>query len=276
MSHPKNFVDRTGLVYGKLTVIESAGYSQELQRAMWKCKCSCGNICVIQGKLLKNGTTKSCGCLRREVPRTDLSGKRFGIYTVIKFVDKNQGGRPRRRFLCRCDCGAERIFTASQINTGKPRSCGCLTNQIISEKNSTHGESHGEKRTKEYRAWRSIKQRCLLETNKSFRIYGARGILICPTWVNSFETFLLDMGRAPTLQHSIERKDNNGNYEPGNCYWSTPLIQARNRRTNVFATHEGKTQCALDWSRELKVPIWTVLRRLRKGLSIAQIKSEFS
>lgn len=140
--------------------------------------------------------------------------------------------------------------------------------------NATHGEAIGDKRTKEYRAWRSIKQKCLLPTNKSFRIYGARGISVCQIWVNSFEAFLADMGRAPTAAHSIERKDNFGNYTRENCYWATPKIQARNRRTNIVASHEGRTQCCLDWSKELNIPPWTMGRRLKSGMTIAQIKME--
>ena len=141
--------------------------------------------------------------------------------------------------------------------------------------NATHGEAYGAKRTKEYRAWRSIKQRCYLTTNKDFKNYGLRGIVMCNRWRNSFENFLSDMGRAPTASHSIERIDNQGNYTPNNCRWATPSIQARNRRTNIFATHNGKTQCCKDWWKELRIPRWTMERRLKAGCSIAEIKAEF-
>ncbi len=273
--HPPNFKDRTEIKYGKLKAISYAGCHGPYQRAFWNCLCDCGNTCVIQGKLLQNGTTRSCGCLRKEVERPDLSGKKFGTYTVIKFVDKNPDGNPASRFLCRCECGVEKVLTASHINSGITQSCGCLTNGIISEKNSTHGDTRGGERTKEYRAWKAIKDRCYLKSTKAYHNYGGRGISMCHRWLESYESFLSDMGRAPLSTNSVERKDNEGNYEPSNCYWSTPPIQARNRRTNIFATHNGKTQCALDWSRELKVPFWTVLRRIKKGRTIAQIKAEF-
>ena len=137
--------------------------------------------------------------------------------------------------------------------------------------NETHGEASGSRRTKEYRAWRSIKQRCYLETNKDFHNYGARGIEMCPEWIGSFERFLFDMGRAPTALHSIDRINNSGNYTKENCRWSQPKPQARNRRTNVFVEHNGKTQCVLDWSLEIGIPRWSISRRLEDGWSMQKI-----
>lgn len=270
MNRPKNYVDRTGKTYGKLTVIKSAGFSQKHQRTMWECRCDCGNTKVIQGKLLQNGTTKSCGCLAK-VPRkrVDLTGKRFGLYTVIKFADNGTPEKRVSRFLCRCDCGTEKILQGGQIQ--KVYSCGCATNQIISEKNSTHGEASVSKRTKEYRTWKSIKDRCYLQSCKSYRIYGARGIKMSESWIASYEVFLNDVGRAPFPYSSIERINNDGDYEPGNCEWSTPKLQARNRSTNVFLTHNGKTQCALDWSIETGIPHWSIGRRAKEGWSIQKM-----
>ncbi len=273
---PFNFFDRTGLVYGKLTVLKYSGFSEKHQRTMWECRCECGKICIVQGKLLGNETTRSCGCLKKICSRAlDLSGKKFGTYTVIKFVDKNPNGNPASRFLCRCNCGVERVLTASHLNSGKIQSCGCLTNALISEKNSTHGDTQGGIRTKEYRTWKAIKDRCYLKSCKSYRIYGGLGISMCARWLNSFENFLSDVGRAPSKSSSIERKNNFGNYEKSNCIWSTPKLQARNRRTNIMLTHAGKTQCLLDWSVELKIKRWTLTRRIKSGRTIAQIKSEF-
>ncbi len=274
MKRPSNFIDRTGLKYGRLTVISEAGFSQKHQRTFWNCICECGKQCSIQGKLLSNGTTKSCGCLRGDVLRDDLTGKRFGSFTVVKFVDKNPGGQAARRFLCRCDCGSDRIYTVSHINSGQVKSCGCLTNHLIGEKNSTHGATRGGTRTKEYRTWKAIMDRCYLKTCESYRHYGARGITVCERWLESFENFLEDMGSAPQGT-SIERIKNHIGYFKENCCWATSDIQARNKRTNIFATHEGKTQCCLDWARELNIPHWTVLRRIKKGRTIAQIKAEF-
>lgn len=274
MKRSKNFINRTGLVYGKLTVVSEAGFSKYHQRTFWNCDCDCGNKCSIQGKLLSSGTTKSCGCLRRK-PLDDLSGKKFGFYTVIRFVDNNIPEKRVNRFLCRCDCGTENVLTSSQINSSKTQSCGCKTNEIISRKKSTHGATRNGKRTKEYRTWRSIKDRCYLKTSKSYHNYGGRGIVMCQAWLNSFGEFFKDMGMSPLKISSIERINNKGNYEPGNCEWSTPKLQARNKRTNIFATHAGKNQCSLDWSSELKIPYWTVLRRLKIGKTIAKIKSEF-
>lgn len=276
MKHPSNFVDRTGKVYGLLTVIGSAGFSQALQRTVWNCKCECGNSCVIQGKLLANGTTRSCGCLKK-VPRSrlDLTGRQFRYWSVVKFFDNGLPGKKVSRFLCRCICGVEKIVQGGVLTSGKSQSCGCKTSQIISEKNSTHGDTSGG-RTKEYRAWKSMRDRCFLRSAKCYRIYGGRGITVCKRWLK-FENFLADMGRAPSPSHQLDRfPNNNGNYEPSNCRWTDAKSQSRNRRTNVLATHDGVTKCCLDWAAELKIPRWTVARRLKIGRTIYQIKREFS
>jgi hypothetical protein len=93
---------------------------------------------------------------------------------------------------------------------------------------------HGGSYTSEYKSWSSMKDRCLCITNKDYRNYGARGITICVRWVNSFENFLEDMGKKPAPEYSIDRKDNNGNYEPGNCRWATKSEQSLSRRKREF------------------------------------------
>jgi hypothetical protein len=128
----------------------------------------------------------------------------------------------------------------------------------------THGETSNYKRTAEYEAWRSMNKRCSNRNHRFFNRYGGRGITVCSRWLHSFEMFLADMGRKP-LGTSLERRNNDGNYEPSNCYWATAKEQNRNRRTNVNIEIDGRTMCASDWAKEAGLSHTTVLRRLRAG-----------
>jgi hypothetical protein len=154
--------------------------------------------------------------------RKKLGGKRFGRWRVILDDD-------RMDVLCRCDCGVERFVYNRFLIEGRTRSCGCV--RIGAAWNRTHGEAGrpGE-RTKEYRAWSSMKRRCSNERTADWKDYGGRGIRVCARWLRSYEAFLADMGRAPSPSHSLDRIDPNGNYRPGNVRWSTARAQARNHR----------------------------------------------
>lgn len=122
------------------------------------------------------------------------------------------------RYWCRCICGIECSFTVSQIETGKRRSCGCR------KKNRNHGWS----KTPTYKSWLHMRGRCFDANNPNYSEWGGRGITVCDRW-SDFMNFLEDMGPRPDGT-SIDRMDNDGNYEPGNCRWATPLEQSRNRR----------------------------------------------
>ena len=118
--------------------------------------------------------------------------------------------------------------------------------------------------TPTYHSWVGMKQRCLNPKNPKFIIYGKRGISICDRWLNSFENFLEDMGIAPS-GYSIERINNNGNYEPKNCKWATNKEQSNNRRSNKFITHNGETLGICEWSKRLGAGISLITYRLKKG-----------
>lgn len=132
-------------------------------------------------------------------------------------------------------------------------------------------QTHGARQSKEYRCWISIKSRCLNPRNTGFKHYGARGIAICDRWL-TFENFLEDMGRKPSPRNSIERKDVNGNYEPGNCLWATQTEQMRNTRYTHLVEFAGKriplVEAVETAPKGLKYN--TVLYRIRRGWTIEQ------
>lgn len=126
--------------------------------------------------------------------------------------------------------------------------------------NKSHNESN---KTIEYRSWSNMKTRCYNKNSDKYKWYGARGIKVCDHWVHSYENFLADMGRAPSTQHSIERIDNNGNYEPSNCRWATRIEQANNKRSSVFINYRGENRTIPQWCKYLKLPLHTIFTRIR-------------
>src|SRR5690242_10945292 len=127
----------------------------------------------------------------------------------------------------------------------------------------THGERHPI--TKEYQAWGHMKRRCYNENTPQFCDYGGRGIVVCDAWLNSYETFLKDMGRAPSPKHTLDRIDNDGNYEPSNCRWATRFEQNVNRRNNVLITLNGEVKTLQEWCNIHQIDRNTVKFRLKKG-----------
>lgn len=129
---------------------------------------------------------------------------------------------------------------------------------------------HGHYKSREYTTWISMKSRCLNPNEKSFKDYGGRGIKICERWLDSFENFFADMGRRPPGM-TLDRKDANGNYEPGNCKWSTSIEQKNNMRRNINLTFEGQTMTAMEWSRVVGVSCRTLYHRILAGWPVEKI-----
>lgn len=171
-------------------------------------------------------------------------GQRFGRLLVVSRAPnhKQPNGRQRTALNVICDCGKAPIVQGGSLTSGNTKSCGCLRSEMWTETITTHGKSN----TATYKVWCGIRKRCFNPADQAFDNYGGRGITLCARW-QTFENFLADMGERPFKAAQIDRQDNNGNYEPGNCKWSTASEQARNRRNNIMITINGETKCLLDW-----------------------------
>ena len=191
----------------------------------------------------------------------DLSGLRFTRLVVLRRHTDNSKHH-KAQWLCRCDCGNERLAVSQSLKEGVAQSCGGLRR----ENACTHGLSKVNNKT--YRTWGQIKQRCGNPNCAGAELYQSRGVIICARWKESFENFLADMGEAPSPSHSIDRIDNSGNYEPGNCRWATPVEQANNRSDNRPITFRRRTQTLSAWSRELGIKRPTLDNRIRTGWSV--------
>ena len=188
-------------------------------------------------------------------PLKHVPGTRFGRLVIL--------ARDGTRISCRCDCGAETVVSLANLTTGHTVSCGCLRIETTVRRSLKHGASRRGRKTAAYRIWVGMRKRCENARCKSWPDYGGRGIRVCARW-ESFQAFLADMGEPPPGM-SIERMDNDGDYEPGNCRWATRREQHENTRRTRLLSHGGRTQTLASWAREIGVSHSTILTRLRRG-----------
>lgn len=188
----------------------------------------------------------------------DLVGEVFGKLTVLS-ISKDECKPKNRNWLCKCECGKITTAITNRLTSGHKKSCGCLVGVF-------HGEGHG--RSKEYNAWLGIRDRCYRTTEKAYPSYGGRGIKVCDRWLKSYTNFLADVGRAPTSMHSLDRINNDGNYEPSNVRWATDTEQANNKRNNSIIEYQGQKKTVHDWCRELGLNVSRTKNRLLRGWSV--------
>ena len=198
----------------------------------------------------------------------DLSGSRFGRWTVIREASVDTGRK--RSWVCICDCGADGTVTTNDLKSGHSISCGCHRREALLAANSKHGHvSRRQGKSRTYNAWQNMKKRCLSPDSEAYVNYGERGITICVRWLESFEAFLADMGECPP-RLTIERINNDGNYEPGNCIWATRKVQNRNSRHNLSVNlGDGRGEMPLSAQcEELDLPYNTIKMRILRGWSV--------
>jgi hypothetical protein len=162
---------------------------------------------------------------------------RFNRWTVIQESYISKSGHMSH--LCRCDCGTVKAVDQGNLKSGLSKSCGCLKREVNAKRMATQNLSHNRSGTPEFAVWVGIRSRCNPANAESQPDYAGRGITVCERW-SRFENFIEDMGDRPTVGHSIDRIDVNGNYEPGNCRWATAKEQANNRRDNRIVLVDGE------------------------------------
>ena len=272
---PSNVKDETGNPYGKLTVLRYAGNNvKALKGAYWVCRCECGRETTVCGRALRNGSIQTCGCSKQ---RMDETGKVYGKLTIVEFAGNTKSGDSQ--WLCRCECGNTTIVPRGSFRKdyGGTRSCGC-----------GRESAGGGYKTPEYNSWKEMKARCYNPNDTGYHWYGGRegnNIRICEHWRHSFPNFLADMGKKPSTDHSIERKDNDGNYSCGhcdecvakgwtaNCKWATTLEQGQNTRKTRLLTYNGETHGLREWARRLGITHYTLSRRIASGWPLEKVFS---
>lgn len=205
----------------------------------------------------------------------DLTGQKFNRLTVLKRVENNKYGCSQ--WLCKCDCGKEKIILGNNLVRNITRSCGCLQRERVIISNQIHNTIHGhckdKKQSKTYHAWNDIVQRCTNPNSNNYKNYGKRKITICDRWNpkkgGSFKNFFEDVGEIPEGL-TIDRINNNKGYDPSNWQLATIYQQSRNKRSNINIPYKGKIWVLNDLAKEHHIHKDTLRYRLKIGLSIEE------
>jgi hypothetical protein len=231
----------TGEQFGRWTVLAMQPERHQgpngRSRIFWHCRCTCGTEKIVLGESLSRGKSLSCGCGHSQWKIQDLTGVRFGHWTVLAIHPERHrqpNGASQVLWRCRCDCGTESTVLGKDLHNGSSASCGC-TRWI-----------HGATGTVEYKAWQNMRERCYLRTHISYADYGGHGIKVCPRWRSDFIAFFADVGPRPSPRHSLDRfPDNDGDYEPGNVRWALMEEQQRNKRNTKLTDTDVRQIYAL-------------------------------
>lgn len=201
-----------------------------------------------------------------------MSNIKYNLWTVVNILNS-------RHWVVRCDCGFTAVRSKGDITSGKSRSCLTCSYRSKSRRKAI-GESlsvHGCSDTPTQRSWTEMKRRCLYPHRRGYKNYGGRGIKVCDRWLHGdgvktgFHCFLEDMGERPSLQHQLDRIDNNGNYEPANCRWATRQEQMKNRQHSIKVELNGEKLSVAEAAEKTGLTTNTLYSRLRRGLTGADL-----
>ena len=190
----------------------------------------------------------------------DLTGQKFGCWTVLSRAKNSLQGHSR--WLCECDCGTQRVVLGNSLRRGESTNCGCVAKEKLRKINT----KHNKKRHPLYSVWIGMKKRCLNKNDHAYMYYGGRGVTIHNEWINHFQSFYnwaIKNGYKRNL--TLDRIDVNGNYEPSNCRWTDKKTQARNRRSNFNITYNNETKCLTEWSEILGINRGTLKSRILRS-----------
>ena len=196
----------------------------------------------------------------------DLTGQKFGRLTVIERAKNTKHGAARWR--CKCKCGKETIVIGDELRKGATRSCGCLAKEVTSNRMKggiPHNKTHGQTGTPIYKEWSEMKRRCFNSNDTSYHNYGARGITVCKRWRDSFEAFYEYVSKLPHFGeagYTLNRIDNERDYEPNNVEWADDVTQANNRRNNVLVCYRGKQFTIAQLAKTYNLPYKKLYKRI--------------
>lgn len=247
-------IDYAGQTFGKLHVIKRVGTRDG--QPLWECMCGCGNKCEATSHDFRNGK-KNCGCVPGR--KKDITGQKFGKLTAVRFIESDVPNEVL--WLCKCDCGNEIIKTARQLREGTYPLCKeCRKTRKVHVNRKNQGKSG----TRLYSIWSGMKRRCYDNRADSYKNYGQRGIKVCDEWMEfeNFEKWANLSGYSNDL--SLDRIDNDGNYEPSNCRWADDETQRNNTRRNAYYTYNGETFSLAQWSRRTGISRDALKGRIRK------------
>ena len=195
----------------------------------------------------------------------DRSGHRYGRLVALRPTPLKESSGCIK-WLCQCDCGNQTIVSGSALQSGATKSCGCLHKETAYRQSYRHGMAQ----SRLYREWNNMKSRCNFKSGKCYSRYGGRGITYCKEWEDfvNFEKWALQNGYADNL--TLDRINNDGSYTPDNCRWVTNIEQQRNKCDNHFITYRGQTKTVVEWAEAIGISSSTIIRRLRRGWSVAQ------
>lgn len=198
----------------------------------------------------------------------DLTGQKFGRLTAIK--DAGRTKNMQVLWLCKCDCGGMTVTQGAHLTSGHTKSCGCLHKEKIRTNNEKHGvlKNLYGKLPRIYRIWARMKQRCMDPKVKEYYRYGGRGISVCKEWLEFEPFYKWAMANGYRDDLTIDRINNDGNYEPGNCRWVTYQEQVINSTSSKLITYKGETKNIKNWAKTLGIPYTALMHRIRKGWSI--------